>query len=406
MNFCDERYVPFFTRETLGWLRLPWEGKCLLPLLLRRIPAEQTQLEIDDVGAVVAAQLYTGGPREFVSNGLAGLLSQGLVEEREGFLRFPIQEQMVADSSERYVRLYVRNTTTWHRLGWEGQCMLPLILRCVDRAGVLDIGDLSPANAIAMHTGGPIEFVSTGVAALLELGVLEHRGESVLVPRFVEAQETPKSDKLRQRESRERRRRSCGSRVLSDNDKQLEIPELTLGASRDVTGCHSQPTEFLSPAGPNQTTTVPAALEHAPAQVEFSQPTVVVSLAEWSERTGSEVSRAAKTGVDWFQQLLADVATPPLFSFRPQYEYIGSRPAPERAKVAEHIRRTEWCAANRRKVTPAHVVRYWSDYLEGPRNFQLARQLRAFVGPSEVPSDDDYAAERAAAAAGTFGAQC
>ena len=43
MNFCDERYVPFYTRDTLKWLRLPWEAKCLLPQLLRRIRPEDDQ---------------------------------------------------------------------------------------------------------------------------------------------------------------------------------------------------------------------------------------------------------------------------------------------------------------------------------------------------------------------------
>jgi hypothetical protein len=145
-------------------------------------------------------------------------------------------------------------------------------------------------------------------------------------------------------------------------------------------------------------------MELAEEQEPASVSAVVVSLEEWTDRTSAEVSRAAKAGVTWFQQLLADVATPPLFSFRREYEYIGSRTGAERAKVADHIRRTEWCASNRRKVTPAHVVRYWADYLAGPRNFQASPiPSSRFTGPSDVPSDAEYAAERAAMAAGTWG---
>ena len=41
--------------------------------------------------------------------------------------------------NERYVRLYTRETTTWRLLGWEGQALLPQVLRLVDRSGVLDL---------------------------------------------------------------------------------------------------------------------------------------------------------------------------------------------------------------------------------------------------------------------------
>lgn len=425
MNFADERYVPFHTRDTLAWLRLPWEGKCLLPQLLRRIRTEDATLELDDLTPVEATHLYTGGPRDFVATGLSALLAAGLVVHEVGRLRLPVHATMAALSDERYVRLYVRNTTTWLRLGWAGQCLLPLVLRSVDRAGVLDIGSLSPAAALAMHTGVPIEFVVIGIDALLELGVVEHRGESLFVPRFVEAQETPKSDALRQRESRERRRRGCAAQPSAANGRQLEMLDVTGTASRAVTTCHSEPSSSLSSAQITQTTTtpettatatVPARMAPTPSdekvdvQVESATEeasSVVVSLAEWSVRSGPEVSRAAKAGVTWFQLLLADVATPPVFSFVREYEYIGSRPAGELTKVADHIRQTTWCSSNRRKVTPAHVVRFWADYLAGPRNFEKpARSQPGFTGLSDLPTDEEYAAERAAAAAGAWRATC
>jgi hypothetical protein len=40
---------------------------------------------------------------------------------------------------ERFVKIYPRNTTNWKLLGWEGRCVLMMLLREVDRAGCLDL---------------------------------------------------------------------------------------------------------------------------------------------------------------------------------------------------------------------------------------------------------------------------
>lgn len=109
-------------------------------------------------------------------------------------------------SNERYVRVYTRNSTTWMRMGWEAQCVFIQLLRIVDRAGVLDIEDMDPSDAVSLHTGMPIDLVKRGLARALELGSVERGATTLSVPRFIEAQECAQSDKQRQRESRERRR--------------------------------------------------------------------------------------------------------------------------------------------------------------------------------------------------------
>src|SRR4051794_1870175 len=55
---------------------------------------------------------------------------------------------------ERYVRFYVRDTTDWLMLSWKAQGLFGLILRKVDRAGVLDLGKLGKRGIVA-HIGGP-----------------------------------------------------------------------------------------------------------------------------------------------------------------------------------------------------------------------------------------------------------
>jgi hypothetical protein len=121
---------------------------------------------------------------------------------------------------ERYVRLYTRDTTTWLLLPWQGRALLPLILRKVDRAGIMDLGE-DGTEALAAHVGLPIDVVEVGLEALLRRGVLVLRQDGLLVwPRFIEAQEARQSDRARARAARERARdmASAIERGVTDRD--------------------------------------------------------------------------------------------------------------------------------------------------------------------------------------------
>lgn len=125
-------------------------------------------------------------------------------------------------ANERYVRLYVRETTTWLRLGWEGQAILPQVLRFVDRSGVLDVEDLEPGEAIHLRMPHwPREIVSAGVARMIELGIIEHRGDSIVWPKYLEAQETAQSDAQRAREARARRRDTKRDPSVTNSDASI-----------------------------------------------------------------------------------------------------------------------------------------------------------------------------------------
>lgn len=121
-------------------------------------------------------------------------------------------------SDERYVRVYTRDTISWFSIGWEAQALFLLILRKVDRAGVLDMG-IGPlgvdvgTDAIADGCEGlggllrmPAEVVRRALARLLADGCIVHEGQYLVVKNFIEAQESTMSTVTRQRESRERRR--------------------------------------------------------------------------------------------------------------------------------------------------------------------------------------------------------
>lgn len=53
-------------------------------------------------------------------------------------------------SDERYVKLYERDTLTWP---WQAKCVFALLLRKVDRSGVLDTGrsDTIPPKGVWLH---------------------------------------------------------------------------------------------------------------------------------------------------------------------------------------------------------------------------------------------------------------
>jgi Meiotically up-regulated gene 113 len=116
------------------------------------------------------------------------------------------EEQGLMDwPNERYVRVYTRDTVTWKLLDWRGRTVLMLMLRKVDRSGVVDVGE-DGAAGLAAVLELPIDVVEAGLAQLMKRRTIEHTGTAFVMPNFLEAQEAPQSDAQRKRASRERRR--------------------------------------------------------------------------------------------------------------------------------------------------------------------------------------------------------
>jgi hypothetical protein len=161
-------------------------------------------------------------------------------------------------SNERYVRWYTRDTKTWLLLGWQAQCVLGLLIRKVDRAGVLDDVRDGSDLAVVLGNGMPVEHIQFGLERLAKYRTVEITDTGLVLPNFLEAQEAAQSDKQRARESRERKR--AKSRIVTTSSRNVtdESRNVTL-ESQAVTGCHnlSQPVTLavpsvLSCAVPNQ----------------------------------------------------------------------------------------------------------------------------------------------------------
>ena len=119
-------------------------------------------------------------------------------------------------SDERYVRLYVRDTIAWRVLPWQARALFPLVLRKLDRAGLMPL-DGHGAPGLAALVDLPLDVVAVGYPALLSDGCLREVGGVIVCANFIEAQEAAQSDKQRMREMRARAREIAAAGVLVTN---------------------------------------------------------------------------------------------------------------------------------------------------------------------------------------------
>jgi hypothetical protein len=137
-------------------------------------------------------------------------------------------------ATERWVKVYTRDTVTWALLCWQAKCTFLLILRKADRAGVVDLpSHIPPAVVLSKLLDMPLEVVEPGFEDLCASGVIELQDGAIVVPNFVEAQETPSSDTKRKAEYRARQRRDskrANTRVTPGDAVSHDVPS----KSRDV----------------------------------------------------------------------------------------------------------------------------------------------------------------------------
>jgi hypothetical protein len=119
-------------------------------------------------------------------------------------------------ANERYVRIYQRDTRTTRLAGWEGRALLWEIIRKSDRAGLME--NVRTAEDVALMVDIPIEVVRRALDRLVSLGAVEIGPLGLVVPNYIPAQETPQSDKQRQRNSRDARAAKARSARVTKRD--------------------------------------------------------------------------------------------------------------------------------------------------------------------------------------------
>lgn len=109
---------------------------------------------------------------------------------------------------ERFVKVYTRETVTTMRLEWQGRAVLAELFKKVDRAGLLEIGDEDPVEALAGMLRMPEEVVSVGWEKLISgkdpvVTIRDGSSRAIFIPNFMPAQEANQSDVARKQKSRE-----------------------------------------------------------------------------------------------------------------------------------------------------------------------------------------------------------
>ncbi len=115
-------------------------------------------------------------------------------------------------ANERYVRVYTRDTGDWLMWPWQTRALLVFLFRKVDRSGVLCLGK-GRLRALSAVVGMPAEELSTAIEPLIEDGCVQLTEDTLIIPNFMEAQETPQSDRLRKEASRKKARDEAIVRV-------------------------------------------------------------------------------------------------------------------------------------------------------------------------------------------------
>lgn len=262
-------------------------------------------------------------------------------------------------ANESYVRLYTRDTMTWKRFNWQAKAVVPLLLRKLDRSGVLELAGLEPAEAVALAIELPLEVVAEAMPVLFKLEVVEVHGDVLVEPKFIEAQECIKSDKLRAKEYRVRRRsQAMGEPSQNVTDESRPVTE----ASREITERH---------AASRRVTLNSAVLGSALHGSAVQLAPVAVSSAE-------------RVGRAWYRDL-TEKLDPELPSFPAAYEFIGRQSAEERATVAANLRASSVHSSlkARRALSPKRLVdNLWQSHLlseaeHAAQKAQYARQPAA-----------------------------
>lgn len=181
-------------------------------------------------------------------------------------------------SNEEYVRLYTRETAADLELSWGALALWRALLVKFDRAGLIPIKN--GWVSVARLTRIPEDIVIQVGPELVRDGRIKMIDGSVYAPNFIAAQTASKSDKLRQRESRERRAsvaHSAPQVIDSTNACHTPSHDVTNGhtPSRNVTLASAEPLPNLASAEPLLIPPLPAAqievLELEPATSKGKQ---------------------------------------------------------------------------------------------------------------------------------------
>ncbi len=140
-------------------------------------------------------------------------------------------------ANESYVRVYTRETDDDLALSWDARSVWRALLTKFDRSGLIETR--RGAVGLAAIARVPIDVMERALPELVADGRVRHINAGYFAPNFMVAQETPRSDKARQHDSRAKRRARnlveapdvSHDVTLTSTDPRLDSAELSLGES-------------------------------------------------------------------------------------------------------------------------------------------------------------------------------
>lgn len=135
--------------------------------------------------------------------------------------------------------------------------------------------------------------------------------------------------------------------------------------------------------------------------ISNSDPTQILGRAVFS---GSD-SDARIVGYRWLDEMLGGGGrAPDQHTWVREYVAIGRKSAAERLLVARHAMQTPYITAKLSKATPGHLVKFWAQFVEGPRDTtpQYADVKKPKYAMPEVASRESFAQEAASKEAYTW----
>ena len=129
---------------------------------------------------------------------------------------------------EHWVKLYTRDTAAWMMLSFEAQALFVLLLRKVDRAGVLELDPQHVNGSIAAVLGHAHrhEQIGSALAELVKDGCVGITNGRLVIRNFLEAQSARMSDRLRASEMRARRRDAIAT--VTNRDAPITIRDASV----------------------------------------------------------------------------------------------------------------------------------------------------------------------------------
>lgn len=143
-------------------------------------------------------------------------------------------------SNEDYVRMYTRETSDDSMLSWQAIALWRAMLCRFDRSGLIDTR--RGHRGLAALVRIPADVVEPALAELIEDGRVQFKACGYFAPNFMTAQTATKSDKQRQKESRDRRNATAQAMPnVTERDQMSRVVTVGHEPSQPVTLTSASP---------------------------------------------------------------------------------------------------------------------------------------------------------------------